>query len=236
MKASLPRRERSSPLLDNARIRRLGLMRNICFDMSSMHEHGDAFYGFLRLRKRLFVDTLNWDIPHNEVVEMDQYDNPLAHFSLVVRGDEVLGGARTMRVKANWGPHTSMFQDAMNGSLNGIPADLLEGPFDPANSWECTRLVISDTLTTIRERTECLDLIVNGLAQTAAADGATTLVCLTRPSLQQALRKLGHNVERIGRTYRCANDGRSYALLSMPALTSVQAASIHQLKRVHAVP
>ncbi|SDL41194.1 acyl-homoserine-lactone synthase [Aliiruegeria lutimaris] len=210
-------------------------MKNIRFDMSSMHEHGDAFYGFLRLRKRLFVDTLSWDIPHNDVVEMDQYDNPSAHFSLVVQDGEIVGGARTMPIQADWGPHTSMIQDAMNGLLHGIPSDLIDRSFAPDVSWECTRLVISDKLTTPQQRTECLDLIVNGLAEIAAAHGATTLVCLTRPSLQQALRKLGHDVERIGRTYKCENDGRSYSMLSMPALTSSQAKFKYQPRRLRAV-
>lgn len=198
-------------------------MRNICFDMASMHEHGNAFYEFLRIRKRLFVDTLNWDIPHNDVVEMDQYDNPLAHYSLVMRDGAVIGGARTTPVLAQWGPHTSMFQDAMNGLLPDIPADLLEGDFDAARSWECTRLSIADTVTSAADRTECLDLIVDGLARTASSRGATTLVSLSPPPLQRALRRLGHDVSRIGRIYRSDNDGRSYALLSMPALTSAQA-------------
>ncbi|SNT17067.1 acyl-homoserine-lactone synthase [Tropicimonas sediminicola] len=198
-------------------------MHNICFDMASMHKHGNAFYEFLRIRKRLFVDTLNWDIPHNDDVEMDQYDNPLAHYSLVIRDGEVIGGARTTPVLAHWGPHTSMFQDALNGRLKDIPADLLEADFDAASSWECTRLSIAETVTTAKDRTECLDLIVDGLARTAQAHGATTLVSLSPPPLLRALRRLGHDVTRIGRIYRAEGDGRSYALLSMPALTSAQA-------------
>ncbi|PRY24898.1 acyl homoserine lactone synthase [Aliiruegeria haliotis] len=210
-------------------------MQNICFDMASMHEHGDAFYGFLRLRKKLFVDTLNWDIPHNDVVEMDQYDNPLAHFSLVVQDGEVVGGARTMPVDANWGHHTSMFKDASMGLLDGIPADLIDGPFEPSVSWECTRLAISDKISGAEDRTRCLDLIVDGLAKIATANGATTLVSLSPPALLRALRKLGHNVLQIGRVYRCENDGRSYALLSMPALTSSQASAHHRPPRLRAV-
>jgi len=59
-------------------------MRNITFNLSSLHLHGPAFYDFLALRKRHFVDVLGWDIPHNELVEMDQYDNPTAHYSVVL--------------------------------------------------------------------------------------------------------------------------------------------------------
>jgi N-acyl-L-homoserine lactone synthetase len=57
-------------------------MENITFSLATLHRHGSAFYDFLALRKRFFVDTLGWDIPHDDTVEMDQYDNPLAHYSL----------------------------------------------------------------------------------------------------------------------------------------------------------
>ena len=198
-------------------------MRNICFDMSEMHCYGSAFYDFLRLRKRLFVDTLNWDIPHNAVVEMDQYDNPLSHFSLVLQGDEIVGGARTTPLNAQWGQHTSMIQDALDGRIDGIPSDILAEDIDRSSTWECTRLAISDKLTTAEDRTRCLDLIVNGLATTASSRGARMLVSLSPPPLQRALRKLGHDVTRIGPIYRSDTDGRSYALLRMPAMTSTMA-------------
>ena len=71
-------------------------MQNVTFDLSRLHQHGPAFYEYLRLRKHLFVDTLGWDLPHNDEVEMDQYDNPNAHYSLVLKNGQVVGGARTM--------------------------------------------------------------------------------------------------------------------------------------------
>ncbi|SFC87174.1 N-acyl-L-homoserine lactone synthetase [Tropicimonas isoalkanivorans] len=195
-------------------------MRNICFSMATMHEHGNAFYEFLRLRKRLFVDTLNWDIPHNDIVEMDEYDNPAAFYSLVLDGERLVGGARTMPVNAVWGTKTSMFQDAMLGKIEGIPSDLVTGSFDPEISWECTRLIIDDSVTGADARKTCLNLIVDGLAQMASDQGAKVLVSLSPPPLQRALRGLGHDVSQIGRTYRCESDGRNYCLLSMPALVS----------------
>jgi len=54
-------------------------MENITFDMSTMHMFGSAYFDYLALRKRFFVDTLGWHIPHNDKVAMDQYDNPTAH-------------------------------------------------------------------------------------------------------------------------------------------------------------
>ena len=51
-------------------------MENVTFNLAQLHTHGAAFYDFLRLRKRFFVDQLGWQIPHDDDVEMDQYDNP----------------------------------------------------------------------------------------------------------------------------------------------------------------
>ena len=61
-------------------------MRNVTFEFLGQHRHGTAFHEYLHLRKVFFVDQLGWDIPHNADVEMDQYDNPCAHYSLVLRG------------------------------------------------------------------------------------------------------------------------------------------------------
>ena len=94
-------------------------MHNVTFDMSTMHLHGASYYDFLRLRKTFFVDTLEWDIPHNDDVEMDQYDNPLARYSVVIRHGHVIGGARVMPVHAKWGDHGCMLQDAIHGRIPG---------------------------------------------------------------------------------------------------------------------
>ena len=72
-------------------------MHNITFDFLGQHRHGSAFHEYLRLRKSFFVDALGWDIPHNDDVEMDQYDNPCAHYSLVLRRGKVVGGAARCR-------------------------------------------------------------------------------------------------------------------------------------------
>ena len=75
-------------------------MENIRFDFSDFHQHGRAFYEFLQLRKKVFVDAMKWDVPHNAAVEMDQYDTPVAHYSLVLKHGQVVGGARAMATTA----------------------------------------------------------------------------------------------------------------------------------------
>ncbi|WP_232825055.1 acyl-homoserine-lactone synthase [Primorskyibacter marinus] len=190
----------------------------ITFDLSNMHLHGSAFHDFLKLRKRFFVDTLNWDIPHNDDVEMDQYDNPTAAYSAVLMNGRLVGGARVMRFSDKWGSHGCMLQDAVDGRIDGIPANILPRAHTFANASECTRLVLSDQLTSPHDRRECLALVVQGLVKLAIDQGSDDLVTLTVPGFRRSLGKLGYEVKQVGEKYRNKHDGRSYAILSMPAV------------------
>lgn len=192
-------------------------MENIRFDFSNFHRHGTAFYDFLALRKQVFVDDLGWDIPHDENVEMDQYDTPIAQYSLVLKDGKVVGGARGMATTAIWGEHTYMLRDAYSGKLPHIPAHVMSVEIATPNVWECTRLVMSDSLTTQAERSECLTLIVDGLVEITRKRGGTELICLSSMALMRALRQLGYDVTKLGDTYRNDEDGRLYGVLRMPA-------------------
>ena len=192
-------------------------MENIRFDFSDFHRHGRAFYEFLELRKRVFVDELKWDVPHNDAVEMDQYDTPVAHYSLVLRNGVVIGGARAMATTATWGQHTYMLRDAYSGKLPHIPRHIMSVDIATPKVWECTRLVISSDITTQSERAECMRLIVDGLVDLVRLHGAEELICLSSLHLMRALRQIGYDVNRLGETYRNEEDGRQYGVLRMPA-------------------
>ncbi len=197
-------------------------MKSITFNLSALHQHGPAFFDYLALRKRFFVDTLGWDIPHNDEVEMDQYDNPLAHYSLVLRNGKVIGGARTMPTTAVWGMHTYMLRDAVSGKLEDIPSGVLDREIASPEVWECTRLVISDAVCGHADRTRCLSMIVEGLVSMAQEHGARELISLSPVSLMRALRQLGYSASRAGEPYRNPGDGRRYAVLRMPARPAAQ--------------
>lgn len=192
-------------------------MENITFSLATLHLYGSAFYEFLALRKRFFVDTLGWDIPHDARVEMDQYDNPLAHYSLVLRDGEVVGGARAMATTSVWGRHSYMLRDAVAGRLIDIPPEIMPREVTDPCIWECTRLVMSEEVRTQADRSECLGLIVDGLVDVAARGGAEQMISLSPLPLMRALRQLGFAAERIGEPYRNDQDGRQYAVLAMPA-------------------
>ncbi|WP_296417332.1 acyl-homoserine-lactone synthase [Pseudooctadecabacter sp.] len=199
-------------------------MENITFELSGVHQHGPAFFDYLALRKQFFVDTLHWQIPHNADVEMDQYDNPMARYSLVLDDQgRVLAGARAMSCAAQWGDHTYMLKDAMTGKLSTIPNNLLDKVIDAPNVWECTRLVISPEVRSMRVRTQCLDLIVEGLIDMANAEGADTLISLSNLWLLRALKRLGYGAELMGEPYENGDDGHKYAVMAIAARHKHQA-------------
>jgi acyl homoserine lactone synthase len=195
-------------------------MQNITFDFLGQHRHGVAFHEYLRLRKAFFVDALGWDIPHNDDVEMDQYDNPCAHYSLVVWRGKVVGGARTMPTTASWGRYTYMLRDALRGCVEQIPSEAMPSDIATDEVWECTRLVMSDCVTSQSARAQCLSLIVEGLVDITNRNGGCELMSLSPLPLMRALRQLGFAASRAGEPYVSASDGRRYAVLRMPALRS----------------
>ena len=192
-------------------------MENVRFDFSDLHRHGRAFYEFLALRKQVFVDELKWDVPHNDSVEMDQYDTPMAHYSIVLHEGRVIGGARAMATTATWGEHTYMLRDAYSGKLKHIPPHIMSVDIASPKVWEATRLVIASDIATQAERSECMTLIVDGLVDIVRRHGAQEMICLSSLHLMRALRQLGYKVDRLGETYQNSEDGRTYGVLRMPA-------------------
>jgi N-acyl-L-homoserine lactone synthetase len=195
-------------------------MQNICFDFSDLHLYGPAFFDYLRLRKRMFVDELKWDIPHNATMEMDQYDTPMAQYSLVMRDGKVVGGARAMATTSSWGAHTYMLRDAFSGKLPHIPPEVMTVEIASPAVWECTRIVISDELTTTAERAECMEHIIDGVVGITLEQGADQVIGLSSVALMRWLRGLGYPVGRLGEPYRNGEDGRQYAVLHMKATYS----------------
>ncbi len=190
-------------------------MENITFELSGLHQYGPAYFDYLALRKRFFVDTLGWGIPHDDRYEMDQYDNPLARYSLVLQDGEVIAGARAMPTSAIWGSHTYMLGDAVSGKLNTIPSDVIAEQISSAKVWECTRLVIADHITAMPDRIKCLELIVDGLIAMAEESGADKLISLSNLWLLRALRQLGYAADLMGKPYVNADDGHKYAVMAI---------------------
>ncbi len=190
-------------------------MHTIIFEFAGLHEHGSAYFDYLALRKRFFVDQLGWDIPHNDRYEMDQYDNPTAWYSLVVENGEVLGGARCAPTTSHWGQHTYMMRDAFEGRINSIPKSSLPDNVSSDRVWEMTRLVMSDEVKSVEDRRTCLQLLCDGCINIVQSHGCEELRAMSSVAMLRVLRQVGYPVDRLGQTWRDPSDGRQYSAMKM---------------------
>jgi N-acyl-L-homoserine lactone synthetase len=149
---------------------------------------------------------------------VDQYDNPMARYSLVLDdAGRVVAGAHAMSTTAKWGDHTYMLKDAMTGKLGTIPNNLLSEIVDCPKVWECTRLVMAPEIKSMWGRLQCLDLIVGGLMDMATAEGAKRMMLLSNLWVLRALKRLGYGAKFLGQPYENGDDGHKYAVIRIPA-------------------
>lgn len=101
---------------------------------------------FMRFRKEVFVDRMEWPLVHAEGIEFEQYDTFNTTYIIAHHDDQILGGARLKRTDSTLGSGTVvysyMIRDAHLGLLPNMPPQLCESnpPVD-SNVWELTRFV-----------------------------------------------------------------------------------------------
>ncbi len=184
----------------------------------SMGQYGDLLVSYLEARKKVFIDTLHWDIPSVDGMEFDQYDTPYAHWVVIHEFGRILGGVRLMPTTARCGIYSYMLRDAQLGLLHPMPSDLLflDAPVDP-KVWEASRLFITEEVTAAR-RAQVQTLLMQQMAATAGADGATHVIGIVPAVFARWLRRLDLAALPVGRRFEI--DGtRSQAALFQVAQT-----------------
>jgi N-acyl-L-homoserine lactone synthetase len=109
-----------------------------------------------RDRKRVFIDTLRWDLPHEDERELDQFDNENAEY-LVLQHRETGKHMASLRLLHTDRPHlmSEVFPFLCEA---GVPRG--------AHIREVTRLCLSPSLSA-PERLRARNALVNGLIQYA---------------------------------------------------------------------
>lgn len=103
---------------------------------------------YLKLRKEVFVDRLDWPLFYAEDLEFEQYDSFDTTYIVACQGDEVVGGARLRRTDQRSAGgilrYSYMIRDAYLGLLPGLPNDLcFDMPPESDRVWELTRMVVN---------------------------------------------------------------------------------------------
>jgi N-acyl-L-homoserine lactone synthetase len=71
-------------------------------------------------RKRVFVDLLKWDVPHDAAAERDEFDDADAEYLIFAKGDDHIASLRLLRTDR---PHLlgSVFPELVDGDVPSGP-------------------------------------------------------------------------------------------------------------------
>jgi acyl homoserine lactone synthase len=185
---------------DQAPVNRLpdGHIKTTALSFTNMHQHGDLLLSYMRTRKSIFVDRLNWNVPEAEDIEFDQYDTPLCRWIAVHEFGEVIGGIRLTPTTAKMGVYSYMLRDAQHGKIEDIPTDVLffDAPVKK-NILEASRLFISDAVPAAR-RLQLHTRLVRQMRQTAIDQGADWLIGIVPAVWSRWMRRIGADAIPVG--------------------------------------
>ncbi len=185
--------------------------QSVNFQFSQIEQFGGEFIQFLKLRKKVFVDGLGWNLANFDSLELDQFDNPTAYYLVITDIDgRVVAGTRFAPITNQYGALGSMSFEVSSGNLGAIPKDILSNQYLISDNWEATRLVIHPELV-LRERKKCLSLLIVELIKAVNNHGGRAIVTLSPTSLKRLVMTNKINVSQISESYTCKEDLRKYA-------------------------
>ncbi|MCZ7934759.1 GNAT family N-acetyltransferase [Agrobacterium leguminum] len=159
------------------------------------HKHAELLDQSFRLRKRVFVDRLGWDVSVSDHRERDRYDELHPAYLLWCDEDrqQLYGSVRLMPTTGPtllYDVFRATFPDACDLMAPGI--------------WEGTRMCIDEdaiyrNMPELRlDRAFCLLLLA--LCETALAHGIHTMVSNYEPHMRRVYQKAGAELDELGRS------------------------------------
>ncbi|NCQ23309.1 MAG: N-acyl-L-homoserine lactone synthetase [Rhodobacteraceae bacterium CG17_big_fil_post_rev_8_21_14_2_50_63_15] len=190
----------------------LGNIRAVELSFHNFHSFGDLFQKYLKARKSIFIDRLNWHISEVEGMEFDQYDTPFCRWVVLVEFGEILGGVRLMPTTATCGIYSYMLRDAQRGLLDDFPTDVLfiDPPVD-VYAWEATRFFITDCVPGARRRL-IQQMLFSEMNRVAAENGARYILGIVPAIWSRWARRLEVTATPIGAPFSI-DGSRSQAVL-----------------------
>lgn len=141
-----------------------------------------------RDRKRVFIDTLRWNLPHEAERELDEFDNEHAEY-LILQDHATGDHMASLRLLQTDRPHlmSKMFRPLCE---DGIPRG--------RDIREVTRLCLSPRLRA-RERLRARNVLINGLIRYASRVGVRTLTGVSDHGFLRQVLEAGWNCVPLGR-------------------------------------
>ena len=151
---------------------------------------------YLKLRKAVFVDRLEWPLFYAENLEFEQYDTFDTIYVIASVDGQVVGGARLRRTDQVSGTgaiqYSYMIRDACLGILPGLPQELCHDlPPTCERTWEITRMVVTGP----REVSRMILAQINAFL---SEEGADTVLFLGSPAFKRMASTLAWPVKQLG--------------------------------------
>ena len=151
---------------------------------------------YLKLRKEVFVDRLEWPLFHAEELEFEQYDSFDTVYVIATHNGVTVGGARLRRANQVSGKgqlqYSYMIRDACLGILPGLPDNLCyEVPSMDTSMWEITRMVVKGPREVSR-------MILTKVNTFLSEEGAETVLFLGSPAFKRMANSLNWPVKQLG--------------------------------------
>jgi acyl homoserine lactone synthase len=123
-------------------------MSVVCISWETAHLHGEAWISHHRLRHRVFVDRLGWQVPSYRGLEYDQFDTPAATYVVWLDGEGLARGAARLI------PTTQPYM------VKALWPELIDGDLPQTDQiWEATRFVCDRDINSETRRRIVAELI-----------------------------------------------------------------------------
>lgn len=171
-----------------------------------------------KLRQRIFVEQMGWQLNTCSLGEVDQYDTPLARYCVTTSNGKVVASARLLPMNRELGPTSYMIRDASLGRLlPDLPPDIC-GDF-PAHldgeAWEATRLTVSPDLSK-SEKKAALAETIGRMVDEAKRSRIERMVAIGGIELFLGARSAGYPIER--KTEYYSTSSGKIAIFEMPII------------------
>lgn len=165
---------------------------------ANIHEHGELFVNYLKLRREIFILGKGWSLPETGGMEFDQYDTAYARWVVLHEYGEILAGVRISPTAAQCGQHSYMIRDAQLGLLRDLPCDVLF--FDAPVSehiWEATRLFVSPAVPSQR-RLRIQQMLLESMAAAGRGVGASHVIGIVPAVFRRWMNRFGMTATAVG--------------------------------------
>lgn len=173
------------------------------FSVTTAYKYGNALEQLHHLRYKTFILKEKYNVPHYNQIEFDQYDNPLATYIAITKGERVIAGARFNHTDFTYQLHNTN-QNNMERKINVsymvkdiwgnvIPKKYLASS---ANVHELTRFCVDEDLPRVMKAYVSV-ILASAIYIHCSNVGITQLLFITSKNILNILNNMGVKIKTL---------------------------------------